>query len=172
MPTLEEMVNGVGTIPFRGLVYRHIAPHRGCTSGEGARQAGGRWNPPDSFPVMYTALDETTVLQEFYRLAERSGLAVENFLPRTLCVIEVDVAAVLDLRNPQNLTSVGLTPEQLRSFSMRECQAVGDAAHRLDLEGVLAPSATGAGNVLAVFELKLRNTSRVIEVQRRPLSVP
>jgi len=32
------------------------------------------------------------------------------------------------------------------------CQAVGAAAHFLRLAGVVAPSATGAGVVIAVFE--------------------
>src|SRR5437870_12658953 len=116
MPTLDQIVDSVGTVPFKGTVFRNIALHRGCTSGEGARQAGGRWNPPDSFPVLYTGLDESTVVEELYRLAERSGLLVESFLPRTLCVIEVELEAVLDLRTPQNLSSVGLTIEQLRSY--------------------------------------------------------
>jgi hypothetical protein len=66
-------------------VFRHIAPHRGCTSGEGARQAGGRWNPSDSFPVIYTGLTEAAVVEEFFRLAERSSLPPESFLPRALC---------------------------------------------------------------------------------------
>jgi RES domain-containing protein len=153
-------------------VFRHVAPHRGCTSGEGARQAGGRWNPPDSFPVLYTGLNESTAIEEFYRLAERSNLPVESFLPRTLCVIEADLEAVLDLRSGDSLSTVGLTFEQLSSYSTRECQRVGEAAHRLRLEGILAPSATGTGEVLAIFELNLRNNSRVGEQARRAWPMP
>jgi hypothetical protein len=110
--------------------------------------------------VLYTGLNESTAIEEFYRLAERSNLPVESFLPRTLCVIEADLEAVLDLRSGDSLSTVGLTFEQLSSYSMRECQRVGEAAHRLRLEGILAPSATGTGEVLAIFELNLRNNSR------------
>lgn len=171
-PTLFELVDSLGSIAFTGVVFRHIAPHRGCTSGEGARQAGGRWNPPDTFPVLYTGLNEPAVVEEFYRLADRSSLPAESFLPRTLCVIEVELQAVLDLRSEESLSRVGLTMDQLRSYSMRECQAVGNAAHRLRLEGILAPSATGVGEVLAIFELNLRNTSRVAELERRHWPTP
>jgi RES domain-containing protein len=169
---LDELVDSVGSIRFDATVYRHIAPHRGCTSGQGARQAGGRWNPSDSFPVIYTGLTEAAVIEEFFRLCERSSLPPESFLPRTLCAIDVELQAVLDLRTPDSLSRVGLTLDQLRSYSMRECQAVGEAAHRLNFEGILAPSATGIGDVLAVFELNLRPTSRVAEKLRRPWPAP
>jgi RES domain-containing protein len=171
-PTLDELVDSLGSVQFEGVVYRHVAPHRGCTSGEGARQAGGRWNPPDSFPVLYTGLIELTVVEEFHRLAERSGIPAESFLPRTLCVIKVDLEAVLDLRTDEQLSKAGLTAEQLRSYSMRECQSVGEAAHRLRLEGILAPSATGVGEVLAIFDLNLRNSSRVSVTEQRLLPMP
>jgi RES domain-containing protein len=171
-PTLDQLVDSLGSVEFSATVFRHIAPHRGCTSGEGARQAGGRWNPPDSFPVIYTALSESTVVSEFQRLAARSGLPPASFVRRTLCLIDVELQGVLDLRSGDNLSRVGLSVEQLTSYSMRECQAVGEAAHRLNLEGILAPSATGTGEVLAVFELNLRADSRVSELERRAWSAP
>ena len=171
-PTIFELVDSLGSVPFNGVVFRHIAPHRPCTSGEGARQAGGRWNPPDSFPVLYTGLTEPTVIEEFYRLAGRSSLPPESFLPRTLCVLDVELEAVLDLRNRESISTVGLTLDQLSSYSMEDCQRVGEAAHRLGLEGILAPSATAIGEVLAIFELNLRNNSRVQEQGRRTWSMP
>jgi RES domain-containing protein len=121
---------------------------------------------------LYTGLGESAVIEEFYRLADRSGLAPETFLPRILCIIDVALQAVLDLRSNENLSRVGLTLEQVKSYSMRECQAVGNAAHRLRLEGILAASATGVGEVLAIFELNLRNESRLSELGRRPWALP
>jgi len=166
-PSVYEIVDSLGVVPFQGAVFRHISPRRACTSGEGARQAGGRWNPPDSFPVLYTGLSEAVVVEEFYRLAERSGLQPQSFLPRTVCVLEVGLNAVLDLRRDEGLLAVGLPPTELAAHSMEDCQRIGEAAHKLGLEGLLAPSATGAGQVLAIFELNLRNDSRVQEVGRR-----
>jgi RES domain-containing protein len=167
-PTLYELVDSLGRTPFRGVVFRHIAPNRQCTSGEGARQAGGRWNPPDSFPTLYTGLSEATVIEEFYRLGQRSNLPPESFLPRTLCRIYVELTAVLDLRSPDNLTAVGLSQQHLTSYSMGDCQGIGEAAHKLGLEGILAPSATAAGDTLVIFELNLNNDS-IVQEQGRTL---
>jgi RES domain-containing protein len=171
-PTVYELVDSVDRIRFKSTVFRHMIPGRNCTSGAGARQAGGRWNPPDSFPVVYTGLKEETVIEEFYRLAERSSLPPESFLPRIVCKIDVDLGAVLDLRSEENLSVVGLTLDHLSAYSMDDCQRIGEAAHRLGLEGLLAPSATGTGEILAIFELNLRNESVVQEQDRIAWSSP
>ena len=165
--SIYELVDGLGAVPFNGDVFRHISPNRNCTSGEGVRQAGGRWNPPDSFPVLYTGLTELAVAEELYRLAERSSLPSESFLPRTLCILRVDLTAVLDLRQPEALAAVGLSAVRMRSAALEQCQRVGEAAHKLGLEGILAPSATGVGEVLAVFDLNLKNDSSVRELGTR-----
>lgn len=170
--TVYELVDGLGAISFEGIVFRHISPHRTCTSGEGARQSGGRWNPQDSFPVLYTGLTELTAVEEFYRLAERSGLPPNSFLPRDLCLLEVSLRSVVDLRNADNLKAVGLTMSEVTSDSMEQCQGIGEAAHKLGLEGLLAPSATRAGEILAIFELNLRNESRVRDQGRRRWAAP
>jgi len=169
-PSVYELVDRVGSIPFSGTVFRHIASHRSCTSGEGARQAGGRWNPPDSFPVLYTGLTEETTIEEFYRLADRSSLPVQSFLPRTICVLGAELTAVLDLRDDANLALVGLSLGQVRADPTEACRLVGEASHKLGHEGILAPSATGLGEILAIFELNLRNNSRVYERERREWS--
>ena len=69
---------------YAGSAYRHVTVGRQPLSGEGARLAGGRWNPPGSFAVLYLALDVPTVIREFNRLAEKQGRSVKDFLPRDL----------------------------------------------------------------------------------------
>lgn len=171
-PNIYELVDSLGGASFGGEVFRHISPHRSCTSGEGARQAGGRWNPPDSFPVLYTGLAGLAVIEEFYRLAERSSLPPESFLPRTLCILHVNLQAVLDLRSDESSSKVGLSTAAIRRDSVEACQRIGEAGHKLGLEGILAPSATGTGDVLAIFELNLKNDSFVQEVGTRVWPTP
>jgi RES domain len=65
--------------------------------------------------------------------------------------LRVRLVAVLDLRPPEATAALGLRPRDLGAGARRACQAVGDAAHALGLEGLLAPSAAGPGTVLAVF---------------------
>jgi hypothetical protein len=50
---------------------------------------------------------------------------------------------------------VGLKPADLLGPSYETCQQVGQAAHQLELHGVIAPAATELGETLALFEVHL-----------------
>jgi RES domain-containing protein len=64
---------------------------------------------------------------------------------------------------------VGLELEGISDDDWAACQAVGHAAYFLNFEGVLAPSATGAGLILAAFETRLRPGQLTLE-RSEPLS--
>ena len=126
-----DLIGAIDELPrsaWRGTAYRHVAAGRSPLSGEGARIAGGRWNPPRSFAVLYLGLTAAAVVAEFHRLADRQRLAPADFLPRTFHTYEVELAAVLDLRDDDALASVALDRAQLQSDDLRPCQAVGEAA--------------------------------------------
>lgn len=122
---------------------------------------GGRWNPPDSFAVVYCGLDVSTVVDEFHRLARRQGIAARGFLPRELYRLSVDLHAVLDLRDDDARRAIGLSDRELRSDDLSACQAIGAAAHSVGIEGILAPSAANGGTALAVFLDALRPDSSI-----------
>ena len=77
--------------------------------------------------------------------------------PRRFYTVTVDVDAVLDLTNPHNVAAVGLSAADLRSEvdDYAACQRVAAAAHQLELHAVLAPSATGLGETLALFRERI-----------------
>lgn len=160
-PELASKVDAVGPSSIHGDFYRHVAVSRDPRSGMGARINGGRWNPPESFSTLYLAETVETVIREFYRLARRQGLHPRDFLPRDLYTFEVELEAVLDLRPDEARAHVGLTLAELRGDDARACQAIGEAAHYLGLDGIAAPSAAGEGVVLAVFLDRLRPSSRL-----------
>jgi len=85
---------------------------------------------------------------------------VDDFMPRHLLEFEVKLDALLDLTNLDAVKAVGLEEGHLRADDAGLCQAVGEAAHHLGREGVLAPSATGEGVVLAIFVERLLPASR------------
>ncbi len=74
-------------------------------------------------------------------MASLQGRAAEDFLPRDLHVIECESLLLLDLRELDGQASVGLSEAELTGDSRTRCQAVGEAAHLLDLDGIVAPSA-------------------------------
>jgi len=150
-PALIARVDALPATPYSGEAFRHQPPGYNPLSGRGAHIQGGRWNPPDSFPVLYLGLDRETVTNEFLRLARRSRRDPEDFLPRVLYRYGVDLTNILDLQEAEALDTVELSASMAASDDLRPCQKVGNAARDTGREGILAPSAAGPGVVLAVF---------------------
>jgi RES domain-containing protein len=153
-----ERVNELGGTAWSGRTYRYAKHGRDPLSGVGARMNGGRWNPRDVFPAIYLAQPRTTSLRELDRAAAAAGIAPLVLLQAAydLHTVEVKELLVLDLREPEALRHVGLTTEDILDDDRTACQAVGHAAWFLDLEGVVAPSASGEGVVVTAFEMRLR----------------
>jgi RES domain-containing protein len=154
-------IDEVSPVAFSGRGFRHLDPSRNPLSGTGARIFGGRWNPPESFPVIYLGLSKAVVEAEFLRMAALQGRDVHEFLPRAYVTYGVSLHGVLDLRLDETRLAVGLSEADLFGLDRERCRSVGDAAHYLALEGILAPSATRAGEVLAVFNDRLGADSSV-----------
>lgn len=171
-PDLVARIEALGSIGFEGEAYRHLGPSYAPLSGQGARIQGGRWNPPDSFPTLYLALDEPTVVAEFYRAAQRQNRPPEDLAPRKLYRYEVRLDSVLDLRSPRALERLDVSEAALRGNDLTRTQAVGKAAHDAGLEGLLAPSAVGPGPILVVFLDRVRAGSFLRHVAESTWDVP
>jgi RES domain-containing protein len=169
---LLARIDAIEPAPFAGEAFRHLAHDHHPLSGIGAQIHGGRWNPPESFSTLYLALDRETTIREFYRLAKRQGRDPEDFLPRRLYRYDIALAALLDLRDPAIRAALQLDDLELRSNDPAKCQQIGESAHHLGLEGILAPSATGEGAVLAVFFDRLHADSQVRDRDYEPWSAP
>ena len=163
-PELVAAIDALGATPLEAVAYRHVSVGTNPKAGTGARIHGGRWNPPGSFATLYFALDVDTVAAEFARAARRQGLSPEAFLPRELHRFEIRLTAVLDLRNAKARKSIALADAELHADDPQRCQEVGEAAHDVGLEALLAPSASGR-TVLAVFLEQLRPGSALEVVE-------
>jgi RES domain-containing protein len=158
-PHLVDALDQVDPIAYRAEAFRHVSAGRHPLSGAGARTVGGRWNPPGSFATLYLGDSKETVEKEFERMVARAGRSTADFLPRRLYRYELTLAAVIDLTvagQPEALATVDFGADDLR-FT----QAIGEAAQYLGNEAILAPSATGIGTVIAVFNDQLRQGSSV-----------
>lgn len=150
--TLAQMMADVqfATLDY-AAVWIHASIDEAAGSGEGARGKGGLFNPPNSFPVVYGALDLTTAGGEFRRLAHQNPIGMERLLPRHVYRFRLTSRDVLDLRQPAVRTAIALPQDGLFGVTTKYKQLIGEVAFALGIEAIVAPSATGIGDVVAVF---------------------
>jgi RES domain-containing protein len=158
---LVALVDALGASTVETVAFRHVSVGTNPRSGTGARIHGGRWNPPNSFATLYLALDRETVIAEFERAAQRQGLTPNQFLPRELHEFKVRLSAVLDLTTAEAWQQLQLDEAELKSDDPIRCREIGEAAHYVGLEAVMAPSSAGPGIVLAVFLERLQPGSAI-----------
>lgn len=170
MRDLLEGVASATVVTVTGVFQRHTSPKVRALIGSAA---GGRWGPSRAYPILNLGRPSDSVAVEAYRHLVDSvmddGMTGDLVGPRNLITCEVEIGRILDLRKPENLTKVGLTPADLVTDvgDYSRCQRVGRAAHQLELAGILAPAATGLGETLAIFEHHRvdSDTLRVLSVE-------
>jgi hypothetical protein len=156
--SLLEAVARVPRVAVEGEFQRHVSPRLRELVGS---SSGGRWSPPRAFPVLYLGRPSDSVIVEAYRHLVENVMDLEMPAravgPRRLLVCQVHVSNVLDLRDPRTWSGLGLSLDDLTSpvGVYEPCQAIGRAAHQLELHGILAPAATGLGETLSLFERHL-----------------
>lgn len=151
---LVEAIDAISTTAWSGETFRYANARREPLSGEGARRAGGRYNPKELFPVVYLAQPVQACLRELERAMANQHLTVERQLssvPQMLHTVDLTEIEVLDLTHDETQAALGLEDADFTG-DWGPCQEVGHAAWFLRFQGVLAPSAVGGGVTLALFE--------------------
>lgn len=151
--SVAELVASVDPIRVVGEFLRHAAPNRDAFAGG----FGGRWGA--AFKVIYLGRPFASCVEEAYRhLVDETGVPARFVKSRTLYRTRIDISSVLDLRDTSALEAVGLEPSDLTSEvgDYEVCQRVAAAAHQLELHGIIAPSASGFGETLAVFRERVQ----------------
>jgi len=130
-------------------------------SGAGSRLNGGRWNPPDKFNVVYGSLDPETAIAESLGTYSSYGVPPAKARPRVFAAVDLQLQAVLDIREPAVLGAMGVKLQQLMNEDWAKAQsngdealtqAIGRIAFELELEGIIVPSVQRAsGGNLAAF---------------------
>ncbi len=144
-PTLSERLVG----------FRNQTPGYNPRSGDGARRNGGRFNPPQSFPVVYLCSTRACAAAELTRQAARQGLRPDDLLPRELWRLEAEFDSILDLTDENTLSHLSISLSDVVSDNLEVTQQLGEAAHEHGIQAIRSPSATGVDIVLAVFPQNL-----------------
>jgi hypothetical protein len=131
--------------------------------GRYAAERGGRWNPPESFPVVYlTSSVEVARAYVFLKFEDqpygpedlRNGpILVRTRVPEDRYLNAVTEAGLRDVGLPKTYPLDG----RRRLIAWPRCQPIGLQAWESGLPGVAARSARAAGEELAYFgKRKLR----------------
>ena len=128
-----------------------MAPRVNPMSGKASAQFGGRWNPAESWTTLYLANSVETLIAELLRQAILLAVEPEALLPREVFRFKVKLSRCIDLRPDESRERAGLQDSNIGGIDRIACQNVGVAAHYVGTEAILAPSATGVGDIVAVF---------------------
>ena len=145
------VIASLPTKPYRGDGFRQQAPKYDPLSGEGARRRGGRFNPPQSFPVLYLCTTRVCTVAEFLRAGSRLAIGPEGLLPRQLFRYEVGLDRIVDLTDASILEQLGFAAADLVFEDLSSTRSIGEAAHALGIQAIRSRSATEQDHVLAVF---------------------
>ena len=127
--------------------------------GRFAAQRGGRWNPPESFPVVYLCRTVAVAKANVFRLLEGQPYGPEDLRPEAGPVLvrtRVPEDRYLNVVTDAGCRDAGLPTSyprdsRRRPVSHRRCQPIGLRAKEAGLPGVAARSAWTTGEELAYF---------------------
>ena len=143
--------------PFEGDVWRVARTDRDPLRGSGA---SGRWNAASEFEVLYTSLERDGALAETgYRLSLEP--VWPSLLQHEVHRLQVQTQRTLRLANLASLTPLGIDVSRYESFDYSVSQAIAAAAHFLDFDGLIVPSARFDCLNLVLFLERLSPDGRV-----------
>jgi hypothetical protein len=132
-------------------------------SGRYAREAGGRWNPPGRFEIVYLNADLQVARAQVRHSLEPRGIRPEDLDPARGPLLVHTTApeqSYVDAVSERGLASLGLpqsypSDEQRRPIPHETCQPLGERAWKSSEPGIACRSAASAptpGEELAYFD--------------------
>lgn len=118
---LLRTLENVTVQPFSGFVYRVISEkyRESPLSAVGSVRSGGRYNQPNTFPVLYCAESQMTALLEIEALFSTADGQLKGAPrdPDLILSLRCDLARVLDLTDEVLLKELGTNRDELVSFT-------------------------------------------------------
>jgi RES domain-containing protein len=124
--------------------------------------ANGRWNAIGEFEVLYTSLEAEGALAELgFRLSLEP--VWPSRIEHQIHTLKISATRALTLNKPQQLESPGVNIARYESFDYVATQAIAAAAHFLEFEALIAPSARHRALNLVVFLDRIETMPELIK---------
>jgi RES domain-containing protein len=155
-----DALESLAPAPIEATVWRITRAGRDPTRGSAAH---GRWSPGGTVEVLYTSLERDGALAEIgYRLSLEP--VWPSRIEHELHEITVRAPKILHFGNVSALAAFGVDAAKYESFDYAATQALAAAAHFMELDGLLVPSARHKSSNLVVF--MDRDAAASLEVRR------
>jgi len=139
---------------LRAKVWRHIPVGAHPRDLEAILRSGGRWNRPDVYGCLYTALTLQGAIAELEKAKNYKSGAPRQIGPRELVSIQVDLDPVVDLTDPNN----GYVDPQAPFLTgaadddKENCRSLADQLRIDGVAAIIVPSAAAPGEKnLAIY---------------------
>jgi len=156
-PQLLEVLSGLPTKSLSDQVFRVMFADRDPTMGS---LAGGRWAPPQEFPVLYTSFKKDCAIAEVLYHFERQPIFPSA--PVIVSTLQVNTEKTLQLTAPSTLDTLALTDNLLSGLEYGPCQRIGHAAYFLGCDGIIVPSARHDAHNLVLFMDRIPSDPEVV----------
>jgi RES domain-containing protein len=165
--TLLDALEALPAERFEGAVWRTTFASRDPLAGN---FAGGRWDPPGEFEVLYTSLEADGSLAEAYFHLSRAPV----FTSATVLLTRIRVVAdrVLKLADQKLLQLFGIEDPLASQLDYSKSQAIGAAAHFLEFQGMLVPSARWPCQNFVLFLDRLDLNRALAAEEQRDINWP
>jgi hypothetical protein len=122
--------------------------------------ANGRWSPSGEFEVLYTSFLREGALAEIgYRLSLEP--VWPSLIEHEIHTIEIQTGRTLRLADLNQLATLGVDVSRYETFDYRATQAISAAAHFLEFDGLIVPSARYRCSNLVLFLDRLPQPGRL-----------
>lgn len=155
---LIDAIDAAPRLPFAGTVWRVVRAGRDPATGAPSRS---RWCN-GAFDILYTSLEKEGALAEIYAF-----LALQPVFPSKMqwdCYgLTVSAQRTLHIADFAALEKLGVDTSRYTGRDYAQTQAIADAAHFLDFDGLRAPSARWTCDNLMLFTDRLGDSAVAVK---------
>lgn len=151
-----------------------------CGDTSYSRKKGGRWNPPNSFGVLYLNASVAVAAAQARENFAGEAFRLEDLRPGSrpdLQAFDVSRRDYVDAVTDPGLEALGLPPSYPWKIDHSTCQPVGESCYRQGEDGIACRSAAECsgpgvcvGEELALFDRDAEGTPPAAPGPRQPFS--